>query len=170
MLFGPKSKNLEKIQRGRILFFRFYGNMHHMMQEGVYSEYKKLKIPKEIENIWIQELFEHTKQQLHQETRMDKKVVLLRSLANYGVGTEIVVSIIIDLLNSEIDTFSKILLCEELKRCFRNEKQPPEVSELLEIQKENMLSNDITIDEKYLSNMSGYDFSDSNIKKRINAL
>ena len=170
MIFNSKANASEKILLGRKLFFRFGGNTHYMWQEGVYNEYKKLKIPKEIEKMWRQELFEDTKKQLHNETSIYKKVILVGTLLNYGINTDVVVSIIVDLLNSEIDTFSKILLCEELKRCFYNEKNTSGLIEILEMQKQNMLSKDITIDEKYFLNMSGYDFSDFNIRKRINAL
>lgn len=170
MIFDSKANASEKTLLARKLFFRFYGNPHYMLQEGIYNEYKKLKIPKEIEKIWRQELFEDTKKQLHNETSIYEKIILLGNLLNYGVNTDVVVSIIVDLLNSEIDTFSKILLCEELKRCFHNEKNTSNLIEILEMQKKNMLSKDITVDEKYFSNMLGYDFSDCNIRKRINAL
>ena len=170
MIFDSKSKASEKILIGRNLFFRFYGNIHYMMQEGMYDEYKKLKIPQKIESMWRQELFEDTKELLDNETSIYGKVVLVGNLLTYGIKTDVVASIIVNLLNSEIDTFSKILLCEELKRCFYNEKNISNLSAVLEIQKQNMLGRDITIDEKYLLNMAGYDFSDFNIKKRINAL
>ena len=170
MILDSKSKNSDKILLGRNLFFRFYGNIHYMLQEGVYEEYKKLKISKGIENMWRQELFEDTKKQLYNETHVYKKIVLVGNLLNYGINTDFVASIIVDLLDSEIDTFSKILLCEELKRCFSNDKKTSKLSAILEPQKKNMLSKNITIDEKYFSIMLGYDFSDSNIKKRINAL
>lgn len=169
-MFGSKSKDSEKTLLGRNLFFRFYGNIYYMMQEGVYDEYKKLKIPKEIESMWRQELFEDTKRKLDNETSIYKKVVLVGDLLNFGINANCVTCIIVNLLSGEIDTFSRILLCEELKRCFYYEKKTSKLSTILEMQKKKMLSENITVDEKYLTNMLGYDFSDSNIKKRITAL
>ena len=165
-----KSNTSKKILLGKKLFFQFYGNIYYMLQEGVYDEYKKLKIPKGIETMWREELFEDTKKQIRNETNTYKKVVLVGNLLNYGIKTDFVISIIVELLDCDIDTFSRILLCEELKRCFYNNETSSKLSKILEIQKKNMLSKNITIDEKYFSNMLGYDFSDFNIKKRINAL
>lgn len=170
MISDSKSKGSEKILHGRNLFFKFHGNIYYMLQEGVYGEYKKLKIPRKIESIWREELFEETKKQIHNETNIYKKIVMIGNLLNYGIKRDVVVSIIVGLLDSEIDTFSKILLCEELKRCYYNREIIYKLSTILETQKKKMLSNNITIDEKYISNMLGYDFSDCNIKKRINAL
>ena len=166
------AKISENIRAGKTMFFRFHGNTHHMWQEGVYEDYKRLKIPVELENKWREELFEDLKKQFLNKKSIHDKVIGIGNLLDLGVMTDSVVSIIECLLREKIDTFSKLLLCEELKRIPCENEEKKRIISILENQKQHMLSEDITVDEKYLhlSYMKDYDFSNSNIKKRIGAL
>lgn len=173
MMFDSKSQYSDRITNGRVLFFQYYGNIHYMLQAGVYDKYKKLKVPQKIEDGWREELFDDLRRQFCSKASIYEKIIWIGSLLNIGVKTDVVATFICNLLEEDIDTFSRILLCEELKRCsHHNSKGAPKLTIILEDQKKHMLERDITIDAKYyqLSCMSDYDFSDANIKKRINTL
>lgn len=144
-----------------------------MCEARKYEEYKKLKIPKLMEAQWMEELFDHTKNQIFLTTDIPQKISLINTLANYGIKLEDVMAVIVDLFKQEMDTFSRLLLCEQLKQLTHwCKKLTDRTSCFLATQKEKMLNDPISIDATYkqLSYMSSYDFSESAIKKRITAL
>lgn len=169
MIFSTRFKNAEKLLKGKTLFFRFYGNFHHMQQEGVYGEYKRMKIPAHIETKWREEILKGENQTLQSKATVYEKILCVQNLLNCGAKTKDVAHLILDLLSEKMDTFSRLLLCEELKRLTLHET---EITSVLEIQKLHMLNENITIDEKYfqLPHMKDYDFSNDSVRKRINAL
>lgn len=178
MLFKRSKTNElseENLKKGEKLFFKYNGHFFHMDREGEYEEYRKLKIPKELEAVWRNQIFDTLTEQIAHETDIIKKTVLIGALVDAGIREQETTNLISNILEQPLDTFSRILLSEHLKsvsRYTKNMELQHRIAHILETQKRQMLSNDITVNAQYkeLSYMSDYDFSDANIKNRIHAL
>ena len=173
MRFEEKNESGIILKHAKDLFFRYGGNLRAMSEnEEAYKEYRKLKISAETQKKWLEELFDHTLDEMHGKTGAYEKMVFIETLSSLGVKTEQLFSLIVNLLNEKMDTFTRLLLCECLKKLRCESISFPSKTNVLEMQKTKMLKESISIDERYfhLSYMSTYDFSNSNIKKRVELL
>ena len=170
-----KTVTQESLKECRDLFFKFVGSIFGMMQEGVYPKYKKLHIPKDEEERWRNTLFDDTIETFKAETNICEKVFLISRLIDFGIREDAVFSVLIDFLNQNIDTFTIIILFENLKRFLKYTKKDviyAQANTIIRNKKNEMLRSAITVDEEYKKNsyMLSYDFSDENLKVRINNL
>jgi hypothetical protein len=165
----------ERLEKGKRLFFRYFGNLFHMWQDGALDEYRKLKIPKQIEDEWYQVLRNEYQKQICEEPDPFKKVSQLTNLLDLGSKAGEVMPLAEQVLTGDLDTFSRILICESLKRYDKDShsnKVHRAVDAIITSQKGHLQSSEIHVDVRYkdLPYMKNDDFSLDNIKKRINLL
>lgn len=131
-------------------------------------------MPKDVEQQWLDEI----KKDLLSKSKDSKghaQVVLLNRYIPL-LANELAVEFLIGVLKqTELDTFSRIILLETLKQylsCDLSEVMVKEIESILAYGKKIMLTQKITIDDQYksISYMADYDFSDENILKRINRI
>ncbi len=161
------------LEKGKQIFFRYNGSRFHIDRECP-NEYKQCKVPKDIEQQWLEEI----KINLLREISIEKgynKVILINHYIQL-LDNESAVHFVIEILNqTDLDTFSMIILAETLKHYISTDisKQlKQEINKLLLILKKIMLNGEIKIDESYKKNpyMKDYDFTKENTIKRINKL
>lgn len=161
------------LEKGKQIFFRYKGSRFHIDRECP-KEYKQCKVPKDIEQQWLEEI----KINLLREINIEKghnKVILINHYIQL-LDNESAVHFVIEILNqTDLDTFSMIILAETLKHYIStdiSEQLKQEINNLLLILKKIMLNGEIKIDESYKKNpyMKDYDFTKENTIKRINKL
>lgn len=161
------------IEKGKQIFFEFSGNHFHIDRECP-DEYKKCGVPKDVEQQWLDEI----KTDLLSKIKVSKghaQVVLINRYISL-LANELAVEFLIRVLKqTDLDTFSRIILLETLKQylsCGLSEVMVEEIENILAYGKKIMLTQKITIDDQYksISYMADYDFSDENILKRINRI
>ena len=160
-----------ELKKAQEIFFRCNGSYSLMIRDGVFKEYKKFKIPQDTEKKWMDMLIFSKKEQVISEKHHAKKTLMINELMNYGIREEEILSLVVDILSEGIDSFSRILLCESIKSLGKNGKVH-KIGDIISEQKEILLTNPIVIDDFYreLYYMRGYDFSESNIVRRISNL
>ena len=173
MVFGKRIKNNVELERAKELFFRHGGNLKSMAEDdSAYDEYKKLKISREMQKMWLEELFDTLLSEMLNKPSVYDRIASIGVLSNFGIKTECLFSTIVDMFNESMDTFTRLLLCEYLKKLMPEIKKNLPASDVVEQQKAKMLTEPISIDARYLelAHMKSYNFSDLNIKKRIELL
>lgn len=162
--------NLEK---GKEIFFEFSGNRFYIDRECP-GEYKKCKVPKNIEQQWVEEI----KADLLSEIKVQKgyyKVALINRYIPL-LNNESAIDFLIEILRGkDLDTFSMIILLESLKQYLSHnlsEATAQKIKNALVSGKKIVLTQKIKIDDQYksLSYMADYDFSNENILERINRI
>ena len=161
------------LDKGKQIFFRYNGSRFHIARE-CFNEYKQCRVPKNIEEQWLEEIKINFLKSISGE-RGYNKVVLINNYIQL-LDSESAVHFIIDIFNqTNLDTFSIIILAEMLKHyisIYIPEQLKQEINNLLLILKKIMLNTEIKVDESYKKNpyMKNYDFTNENIIKRINKL
>lgn len=173
MCFFNKKQNQIKLEKAKKIFYANSGSHFRMWQNGVISEYEKYKVPKSIEETWLNDIKRNI---LEEISVVDNghKIVLIHSyihlLDDYSA---------IDYLFSILDlycwdTYSYIILLETLKSySFKvdiNTKK--NIENKLLFQKNIILNKKIVIDNYYKSSdyLHSCDFTTENIIKRINQI
>lgn len=185
-MFKHRKKNIiVDLKKGKDIFFKYYGDRFHIgREEG--QKYDDCNVPKEIELIWLSEVKKTLERNLNNSID-SKKMILLDKLTRISSISENL-AVIYKILNAnKLDTFTQILLCEYLVRekkkiqdfasydkikYEQNRHLIIEINNILRLYNQKLLSSSITIDESYkiTPHMKDYDFSEENIKKRINNL
>lgn len=161
------------LDKGKQIFFRYNGSRFHIDRE-CHNEYKKCGISKEIEEQWLEEIKINFLTNISVEKGYDK-VVLINNYIQLLDNT-FAVYFLIEILNqTDLDTFSMIILAETLKHylsTYISTQLKEEINKMLLMLKRMMLNNEMKIDESYKKNpyMKDYDFTKENIIKRINKL
>ena len=171
-----KKQNIHSVsdlKEAKNIYFRYSGNKFEMERDDVYKKYKYYRISKEQEEKWKDEIFEDYKSIINKENDNFKLVNNIRGILMLEYRTTEAINKVIDILNRrEIDTFSSILICEEIKKTLKSNHENNNCDnvkgDLYQI-KNKLLNEKITIDSKYLNTnfMKNYDFSECNIRKRI---
>ena len=161
------------LEKGKQIFFRFNGSRFHIDRECP-DEYKKCGVPKSVEQQWLEEIKIDFLKNISVESG-HSKVILINNYIQL-LDNESAVHFVIKVLNqTDLDTFSMIILAETLKHyksTYISEQLKQEIYKLLLILKKIMLNGEIKIDESYKkdSYMKDYDFTKENIINRINKL
>jgi len=170
----------ENYQEAKNMFFLYRGNGFNMWHDGVIDKYDTFEVPRELENKWYEEYVEEKIQQLRTEINKDKITSLFFDLGEAteqrGIGAKPFL-FIIDYLKCErlkFDSFTLILLAGNLRRALKaytrkypnDKKTQKNVKTLcLEILS-GILDGPITVSEDF-SYMTHYDFSEENLRRRI---
>lgn len=169
MLFGKKNKQID-LEKGKSLYYQYYGNKF-----GIYRDlgdvYSKCNIPEKIEAEWKVNILETLKNEISHFFGLDLLVAVDRYLNLLQPSPDWLMTF---LQTRETDTFTAIIFCEELKNKMRlsNKKTAASIRHFLNGFKVKLLNEPITIHESYKNYdyLRDYDFSDKNIKVRINAI
>lgn len=135
------------------------------------EEYFKCKIPKDLEKIWQKDIEVSLLLQIEKANGSYMINVINSYLHLLDVDSRI--NFLLKKINEiELDTFSRLILCESLKReCHYNTDNliNSKIRESLTKTKERMLNERIIVDKSYKesSYMRDYDFSTENILYRI---
>lgn len=161
------------IEKGKEIFYRFKGNKYFIISE-LGKEYRKCKIPKEIEDEWRKDIISSLRAEIA-ITNGQKKIEAIDSYIYFLRYEEAAIFLMEIIKNTNLDTFSLMIECEQLKyylRVIKDNSIKNEIVKLLVQTKERMLSEDITIDEEYLNSphLKDYDFSYDAIIERINRI
>lgn len=161
------------LEKGKQIFFRFNGSRFHIDRE-CQDEYKKCRVPKDIERQWLEEIKINCLKNISVE-RGYNKVILINNYIQLLDNSSAVCFLIGILNQTDLDTFSMIILVETLKHYLSSYVLEPlkeKTTNLLLMLKKTMLDNEIKIDESYKKNpyMKDYDFTKENIIKRIKNL
>lgn len=194
-LFRSSKANLEK---GRLWFFENNGSANGYREMGneymqnssfngfksewikrtnkMFSEYCKYNIPRDIEAQWDREIGNETLRNIGKEKNMYELFLLFIKFDMLEIPREDRVYPIIEYLKEPgLDSFTMTLLCEILSREKKysvNGALNGDISHTISFYAQKLLLQPITIDESYkkASHMQDYDFSDANIRKRIEQL
>lgn len=163
-----KKANLEK---GKDLFFQYNGSIMSLDREGLGTEYRNCNIPKEIESQWKTEIRIGLQEEI-KDYNGEKKVTAILKLMQISDFPDRLNFLITILNDIELDSFSRIIICESLVNEKKNIDNPvikKIIDENVDSNKLKLLNDTITIDESYknASYMKKYDFSIENLKKRI---
>ena len=161
------------LEKGKQIFFRYNGSRFHIDRECP-NEYRQCRVPKDIEQQWLKEIKGNLLRNISVE-RGHSKVILINNYIQL-LDNESAVHFVIEVLNqTDLDTFSMIILAETLKHyksAYISERLKQEINKLLLILKKIMLNGEIKIDESYKKDpyINDYDFTKENIINRINKL
>lgn len=178
------------LEKGKKLFFECKGNSFNIARDWG-DEYYNCNIPKKVEKEWRKEIeaewpkeIDELIAKIKKESVKDKLDNLFSDLTHHGGLTyESKSNHILSYLGSNanrLDTFTIIRLCEDLKLIKRysqyekvqNKELCSKIDETVKFYADKLLSEPITVDDSYKNSrhMQDYDFSDENIRKRIQHL
>lgn len=171
MFFNRKITD-ENLEKGEMLFFKHNGNFCQMIEMGDYSAYKKLKIPKQKEAEWYEVIANDLIDKINSEKTMTNLFCLVKQLVSIGKFEERVIQTIVNLIDGDYDTYTKLLFLEELKNLQRRTKDVRIVNFLKSTilkYKNMLLINNISVSDDWLhlGHLKDYDFSAESIKNRI---
>lgn len=185
-LFKRKNNTVD-LEKGRRLFFQYDGSrMNLCIDLNNPDEYANCNVPKELEKQWLLEIISNLKSKIEESTGNEKFGYLVRLVHINEICDN--VSLICSILKyNKLDTFSAILLCELLqtekkhiqdsamydkKKYEKNFQFVNEIDTTVKSYAQKLLSESIIIDESFKksTHMINYDFSDKNIKDRIENL
>jgi hypothetical protein len=162
-----------EIEKCKQIFFKYNGSHFHIDRE-LGDEYRKCKIPKEIEDQWLEEI----KKVLYGKVLKTKGNERISAMTDYIqiISDEDAIKFLINILHHvELDTFSSIIIVESLKDYLHKNidsilKQS--IKNEINMTKEKILNNKVIIDDSFkkLPYMKDYDFSDNAIVDRINKI
>ena len=161
------------LEKGKQIFFRFNGSRFHIDRECP-DEYKKCGVPNSVEKQWLEEIKIDFLKNISVESG-HSKVILINNYIQL-LDNESAVHFVIEVLNqTDLDTFSMIILAETLKHyksAYISERLKQEINKLLLLLKKIMLNGEIKIDDSYKKDpyMKDHDFTKENIINRINKL
>ena len=161
-------------EKGKKIFYEHNGNTFYI-EFDLGDEYEKCNIPKEVENEWHQDIYEKLKREIEHASETpgfnaEKIWSVIFTFLDMNVPEEKRVLPVLQFLDkAKCDTFLRILVCEDLRKCQKyiksvalNEKVEVAIREQIYI----MLSEPITIDDSF-KYWRDYDSPDENLKLRI---
>lgn len=160
------------LEKGKRIFYMCNGS-HFFIDREYPKEYKKCRVPKEIEEQWLEEIKNNFLTNIDVKKGADR-VTYISYYIHLLDGASAVRFLFEILKKTDFDTFSLIILAETLKHLSKDvsEQLKEEINNLLLKLKKMMLSNEIIIDESYKRKpgMKDYDFSNENVIRRINKI
>lgn len=168
MLFKKRNVDFEK---GKRLYYEYYGNKFGLYWD-LGNEYSNCNIPKKVENEWNADIMDHLEDEISKAQGSSLQLAVDRYIKLLKVKYEWLMAF---LETKEMDTFTAIILCESLKnmaRLVKNRSTKKRIRHFLDEYKVKLLHEPIVVHESYKSAeyMCNYDFSDENIKARINEI
>ncbi|HIS37333.1 TPA: hypothetical protein IAC10_12035 [Candidatus Scatousia excrementigallinarum] len=167
---------MNKFDAAKKIYYDCLGSRETIDRE-YYHEYRKYNVPFELEEEWKQDICNTLLHRIENESGFFR----IEAIGAYIqiIDSNSAINFLLDILKKRLDTFSAILVLETLKNYLSHDKiyhLPLDVKLLIKetINKYKLLliKSDIEVDEffKNLYYMKDYDFSDTNIIKRINLL
>ena len=174
------NKNLN-INQAKDMFFECQGSMMHLDRE--FPQYRGFKISPETEKIWKEEIISKILLEIKHQTGIER-TNSLNKLSNIYESDAMIQFLYDHLEMSNLDGYSKIICLEILKKMMQslnimnkyNKLNQPDaktyvqaIKDKINLYKNNLSHQEITIDESYKDSylLKYYDFSQENLKKRI---
>ncbi len=171
-MFFKRKISDENLKKGELLFFKHNGDFAQMIEMGDYSTYKKLNISKEKEDEWYELIVNDLIDKIYKEKTAIDVVCLVNQLVFIGKSENKVIQTLINLLNEDYDTYTKLLFLENLnliKTRLKSNHNTNNLESIITKYKNMLLMNNffVTDDWLQLEHLKNYDFSEENIKNRI---
>lgn len=164
-----KKKRVIDLDKGKRLYYEYYGNKFGMYYD-LKNEYVDCNVPEEVENEWKTDILIKLETEILIAEGSDLQVAVSRYMYLLPAEPE---WLILLLQTRNIDTFTAIIFCEQLKDIARRQSNKRNyILNFLAVFKVKLLNEPITIHETYTNAvyMQNYDFSNDNITARINAI
>lgn len=154
------------------IFYDCYGS-HFFIDREYGNIYKKYNVPKEIENEWLNDI-KNTLSYKIKTSHGSEQHRYVSYICNI-LSSEESIDLLLSLLRTNTDSFTKLLYCEEAKRLLVTVADDVKYNEIVEMIKEqkSLILSDITnidADYKTLYYMKDYDFLPDNLIKRVEKL
>jgi len=164
-----KKNQVINLEKGKSLYFEYYGYKFAMYHD-LGDEYADCNVPKKIEEKWKAEILKTLGNEITVAQGSDLHDAVSRYMHLLPASDKWLMRF---LTTREIDTFTAIIFCEQLKNMTRTFiVKKIRVRRFLDKFKAKLLNEPVLIHESYknASFMQGYDFSENAIKKRIKAI
>lgn len=165
-----RSRKKIDFEKGKKLFFECCGSSM-CLDRDYGAEYKKCNIPKEIEEQWRAEIKIEIENRIQYDEGAGKVSAISKLLQICDLNERLDILYCV-LKCDNLDTFSRIILCEFLQKERKHCNGDQIIGNIIATNKEKLLKNEIVIHESYrnAAYMKGYNFSEESIKKRIENL
>lgn len=162
----------ENLKKGELLFFKHNGDFAQMIEMGDYLTYKKLNISQKKEDEWYELIVNDLIDKIFKEKKVINVVCLVNQLVFIGKFENKVIQTLINLLNEDYDTYTKLLFLEELnliKKRIKSNHNANNLESIITKYKNMLLINKFFVSDDWLQleHLKDYDFSKENIKNRI---
>lgn len=166
---------MENLEEAKKIYYLCLGS--DMAIDREYKEYRKYNVPETIEKEWKNDI----KNILLRRIVTEKGCARMQAVGAYIqlVDAKQAVTFLLNFVRQKtLDVFSEILVLESLKHYLSCETHKlslaliEQIQQVIKEEKQRLQKSDMVIDASYkeLNYMKDYDFSNSNILKRINAL
>ena len=171
---NSKQPSAEDIEKGKELFYKYYGSKFGIAHD-LGMVYEKYHIPKYLEDEWLKDIKQSLIAKIESnDCVMEELIVYISRYEQISSSQELedFIAIIENCLNRELDTFTKLLICENLKnvsRRIKNSSVLAQINEIIAKQKTELLSKEITIDKSHVEfarALYGRTTEDNSDKKR----
>ena len=164
-------KKEQRIEFGKKIFYENYGNYFSIAMNYGDRKYKKFRIPKELEKDWQDDIKREYFKRIYatKGAEQHKNVLIYIDL----LTAEQAVEFLEDLLNQPLDSFTRLLYCENIKNHLRFVKSSLAASHarfVIAKNKEQLLSQTITVDPQYKYEMQPYNYNWNELPQRIQNL
>ena len=171
-MFFKRKISDENLKKGESLFFKHNGDFAQMIEMGDYSTYKKLNISKEKEDEWYELIVNDVIDKIYKEKKVVNVISLVNQLVFIGKFENKIIQTLINLLNEDYDTYTKLLFLEELnliKKRLKSNRNTDNLEFIITKHKNMLLINKVFVSDDWLQleHLKDYDFSEENIKNRI---
>lgn len=161
------------LDKGKRIFYKYYGN-HFYIDRETGNEYKKCKIPAEIEKEWLLEIKKQLEDIIYNSDNRTSTYYLMTFYLEL-LSVDEALCFARELLNKKnYDTFSVLIILEYFKGISRNvnNKTFTEINSFIDSNKRLLLAKEIVVDNLYkqAKTMRGYDFSCNALIDRIKNL
>ena len=164
-------KKIVDYNNGKKIFYECYGSNFNIEREYG-KQYKLCNIPIEVEDVWRKDIIQQLVYKIDNTIGAQK----IENIEHYLqlITNNDALDFLKKSLKKEMDTFSRIIICEKLKHCakviaIKDSALLENINNLLLENVNKMLNEKIVIDCSYFNfqYMQDYDFSDDYIRKRI---
>ena len=164
------------IEKGKELFYKYYGSKFGIAHD-LGSEYERCNIPKNLEEEWLKDIKNTLIAKIQSKDCVGHELcVFINRYEQICSSKELedFIGIIEYCLNRELDTFTKLLICENLKNVSRritDDQVLVRINEIIAKQKTELLSKEITVDGSHVEfarALYGRTTEDGSDKERTN--
>jgi len=164
-------KKDERIEFGKRIFYENCGSHFSIAMNYGDKKYKRLRIPKDLEKDWQGDIKREYFKRIHatKGAEQHKNVLIYTDL----LTAEQAVEFLEELLNQPLDSFTRLLYCENIKNHLRFVKSPLAADHarfVIAKNKEQLLADEITIDPQYKNEMQPYNYDWTKLPQRIQKL
>ena len=136
------------LETGKKIFYKYNGS-HFYIDREVGAIYRKCKVPTEIEQVWLEDIIDSLKKKVA-ISKGEELVSATMSLTQLLTDNDAFEVFKYVLARKDIDTFSRLIVCEMLKN--RSKSSGQQIKEVLEENQSLMVASPKTVDSSYRDN------------------